>query len=162
MIWKECLIAFFILCLPVKAWALEWKLSSDWDGVKVWQLISDSNITGSLQIHEANKNRDWSQKGKENFFQSLSQRKKKVLALIGVTNWEAKDYQWITQSKHHELRVTGSYYDSTGNKIKFKEIHVFQKEKTLQLLHTRPASLEDGQKYEKDFFSFINKKLVNL
>lgn len=100
-------------------------------------------------------------RGKRTFF-NLSARGRKGLALIGVTNWEAKDYQWITQSKHHELRVTGSYYDSTGNKIKFKEIHVFQKEKTLQLLHTRPASLENGQKYEKDFFSFINKKLVNL
>jgi hypothetical protein len=163
MIGKDYVIAFFILFLPLKVWALEWKLSSDLDGVKVWQLNSDSSVTGSLQIRDTSKRLDWSREGKEKFFKSLSERKKQVLALVGVTNWEAKDYHWTTKDDNsHELRVSGSYYDSAGTHIQFKEVHIFQKGKTLQLLQTRPASLKDGLNYEKDFFSFINKEVVNL
>lgn len=136
-----------------------WTLSSSIDGVKVWQVKSHPDITGSWQERVITKKIDWSTQGKESLFKSLEAQKKKMLSFVGISDWQANRYHWATHPKGHELNIEGQYTDSSGQKITFKEIHIFAADKTIQILHTRPSSQKDGQQYSDEFFEFIQQEI---
>lgn len=152
-------ILLFFINLAQASFASHWMLSSNIDGVKVWQVKSHPDITGSWQEKIISKKIDWSIQGKESHFKSLEVQKKKMLSFVGISDWQAQKYHWSTHPKGHELNIEGQYTDSSGQKITFKEIHIFAAAKTIQILHTRPSSQKDGQQYSDEFFEFIQQEI---
>lgn len=139
----------------------DWNLTSNIDGVKVWMLRSNSDVTGSWQEIVGKKSLDWSIVDQKNYFQSFEAKKKKMLSFVGISKWRADHYKWTKNSQWHELNVKGHYQDSSGQEIAFKEVHLFHPGKTIQILHTRPASLKNGEEFSKQFFSFIKPEVMN-
>lgn len=161
------LIGYFILGLLnisfcyANNFSNQWNLASDIDGVKVWSLKSNSDVTGSWQEVAGKKNLDWSVAGQKGYFQSFEAKKKKMLSFIGISKWKAGHYKWVKKSHWHELNVNGHYQDSSGQEIVFKEVHLFHPDKTIQILHTRPAALKNGEELSKQFFSFVKPEAFN-
>ena len=132
-----------------------WKLSRDTENVKVWQLISNSDVTGSLEIRESKKRVKWADIKSESFFEKLKKKKQKILSFIGIRNWIADSYKWDQESDCYVLEVVGSYVDSKGIKTRFRELHLFYPQKTVQILHTRPSDYKKGKKYSEDIIRYI-------
>lgn len=154
---KSIFVLIIFIFIPVISIAQPsgWKLSRDANGVKVWLLKNNSNVTGSLQRRKTlNKNKLGKIK-QEDFFKRFENKKRRILSLIGVTNWKATKYDWSPGTR--QLSVEGTYTDSSGLNVTFAEIHIFKNGETVQILHTRPTSLSDGSKYEKEIVDYIKK-----
>lgn len=152
-------IFIFILLLPFITLAQPsgWKLARDTNGVKVWLLEKNPDITGSLVIRkEQNKINGLIIKG-DKLFQDFENKKKKMLTYIGVNDWKASNYEWFPDKR--ELFVEGTYRDSYGHLIVFAEIQSFKDEESIQILHTRPLSIIDGKKYEQEILSFMKAQV---
>src|SRR5690606_37208661 len=97
-IYRKAVYSFvFLISLPIWAsssFAERWILSSELDDVKVWQLKSDPDVTGSLQEKKPSRKLDWSKVGTESFFKDFEKDKIKMLSYIGITEWKAEKYQW--------------------------------------------------------------------
>ncbi len=122
-----------------------WKLSRDVNGVKVWQLEKNSDVTGSLEKRKTGKKINWLNIKQKDFFKKLEEKKKKMLSFIGISEWKGK-YKWQPKKEHHELLVNGSYRDWSGQKITFAEVHIYRANETIQILHTRPTATINGDK----------------
>lgn len=161
-VFRRTLYSFvFLISFPLWAsssFGEDWILSSDLDDVKVWQLKTNTDVTGSWQEKKPSKKLDWSKVGTEDFFKDFEKDKIRMLSYIGITEWKAEKYQWKELPSGHELTIEGHYLDSGHKKIAFTEVYLFQKFKTIQILQTRPISV--SAKYAEDFFKYINDQVL--
>lgn len=132
---------------------------SDWsqaemDDTTIWLHKKNTDITGSLQSIKRDGPLDWTNIDKKKFYQDLEERKKRSLSIIGVKNWIASEYKFVTKDGVESLEIKGSYIDPSGVEVVFKELHLFQADETLQLLYTQPSSLSGNKNYEQEFFTF--------
>lgn len=156
------IFSVMISLLSVQLWAStsfdkDWSLTSDSDNVKVWQLNSNPDVTGSWQERSPSKKLDWSKVGSDAFFKALEADKVKMLSFVGISEWKPEQYKWNKHPKGHELKIEGHYLDSQNKKIAFTEVYYFQELKTIQILQTRPFSTSG--KFTDDFFTFIKDQL---
>ena len=148
------ILILFISINVVIASPKGWKLVNETDGFKVWQLSKNPAVTGSSHNVKNEKIINWDQIKSEVFFKKFVKEKKKILSIVGIKDWHAKDYYWHKVKKKYELEVKGTYIDSAGMKVSFKEIHIYGKNSTFQLLHTRPHNIKDGLEFEKQILDY--------
>lgn len=147
------LLSLILASSMVFAMSSDWILS-DMEDSKVWLHKKNSNITGSLQTLTREEPLDWSKIDKRKFYQDLEASKKRSLSIVGVKDWKASQYKFENNEGTERLIIEGSYVDSAGVEVIFKEVHVFRLKETVQLLHTRPKELAQDKTFENDFFSF--------
>lgn len=147
------LFIHFFACPLAFATSSDWILS-DMEDSKVWLHKKNSNITGSLQTLTRDEPLDWSKIDKRKFYQELEASKKRSLSIVGVKDWKASQYKFETLDGNERLVIEGSYIDSAGVEVVFKEVHVFRLKETVQLLHTRPKEFAQNTTFEDDFFNF--------
>jgi hypothetical protein len=135
-----------------------WKLAREANQIKVWLRNTNPEITGTLEIRASKKKIDWSKIQRDSYFKTLEAKKIKLLSFIGITQWHAQETSWREQQGVHYLKITGSYTNSSQEKILFIEEHAFLKDKTVQLLHTRPAELQDQHSEGEAIMSFMRKE----
>ena len=134
-----------------------WKLSHNINNVQVWQLESNSDVTGSLEKSKTKKI-DWSQINTQDFFKSIEKKKKEMLFFIGISEWNAHEYKWTTKNDYYELAVKGTYKDSSGKNISFYELHLYKDREKIQILHTRPTSIPNGDKLSREIVGHLFKQ----
>ena len=134
-----------------------WKLSRDTNNVKVWQLVANPNVTGSIEKRDTEI--DWSTIKKKESLEKFKNRRKKILSLIGVYDWKAYEHKWSFKKDFHQLNINGSYRDSFNKKITFSEVHIFKRNQIIQMLHTRPYHMKDGQKLSQDIMEHMKKNI---
>lgn len=156
------LILFFLLTLSSAFASYDnWQVTSLNDS-KIWQHKTNPNITGTIQKLGRSTVLDWSKINKKTFYQSFEQNKKTGLSFLGVKNWKASSYKWETALEGEKLIIDGSYTDSAGLQVVFKEIHIFQNKNTLQILHTRPLELGQNKKLEEEFLTIAAQEVKSL
>ncbi len=162
MIKRSIFVIIFLISTHAFAQAIgnQWKLSRNENDVKVWQLIKNTDVTGSLQVMEKKQETNWAKISKDTFFKNLEEKKKKTLSLIGVRDWTATNYRWTDTANGPELNISGSYRDSSDTKIEFQEIHLFRKKKTIQILLTKPADYKLEPALSKNFIDAIMLEAV--
>lgn len=116
-----------------------WSLVQDGDRIKVWLHTTNSNVTLTVQTEALSKPVDWTKTTKAQLFQSLEDKKRKLLFLMGIRDWKAEKYNLKKSGEAQELSVSGTYVNSTGEQIAFHEIHIFHSTSTTQALYTQPA-----------------------
>ncbi|MCY4524266.1 MAG: hypothetical protein OXB84_05970 [Halobacteriovoraceae bacterium] len=134
-----------------------WKLLRD-NGIKVWQLKSNSNVSGSLERKKHQKQTNWSKLKKKSYMKKLEEKKKKVLELIGISDWRTDSHKWKKINNSHLLNITGRYTDSSGQKTAFTEIHIYNSNETIKMLYTRPQSIENGEKLSETIIDHMKKE----
>ena len=102
-------LVFF--CLEIQAKPTGWKLARNANGVKVWQLSSNTDVIGSLQQKKRKKKIDWAKVNKQTFFKKIEKKKQEMLAFVEISGWKADKYQWTSQKGFHQLNIEGSYKD---------------------------------------------------
>jgi len=119
----------FLLLLNFHVTGAElWSVVRDTNGVKIWLLNSNPDITASIQ-NASTKFTDLT---------DFEEKRRSTLSLIGVKNWKVSSYQ-----KHPDrLEISGTYLDNRGKEISFTEIHT----KNRQYLFSRPTYLEEKEK----------------
>ena len=150
-------LVFVFYYLPVHAQFPGWKKVQELGDIKVWHLISNTNVTGSLQIKKTKSKMDWSSKNWSEYLKSLEKEKSKVLSLFNISNWKGEKYNWKKKDGYYLLEIEGSYNNHTGTPIAFKEIHLFYPDKTIQVLHTRPIGIQNGERFSKEIIEHIFK-----
>ncbi|MDO9181742.1 MAG: hypothetical protein Q7U04_05010 [Bacteriovorax sp.] len=142
----KILFSFIILfTLNASASLVDWKLSRDVEGLKVWQYTTNSDITGSSETRKVASKTDWSKINGVEFFKSFGDKKKGMLALINITNWKATSFKWTPHVGYYQLNIVGIYTDPFHHEISFVEEHLYYPDHTTQLLHTHPLLIENGE-----------------
>ena len=159
---KLFLVIIFFIFFSINLWALapHWKLISNINGVKNWQLKTNVNVMVSLERRSLNKKIDWSKVNQKSFFKKIENKKKKILKLIGISKWKANLYTWSTQEGSPKLEIQGSYLDSLGNEVSFLEIHVYRRKETIQMLHTYPKGDLKRDEYSRWVMSYLRRELL--
>lgn len=115
-----------------------WQLARQTSDVWIWTIKGNSHITGTLRSQAKVKPTDWQKIKSPEFFKDLTKKKRRILSLIGIIQWEANTYNWKKKKDHHELVIKGSYLNGSGQKVQFTEHHLFFKYATHQILVTAP------------------------
>ncbi len=150
-----------MISLPIIAIPDGWLLTYESKKLKIWLLEKNLNVSATLEIKKQKKQIDWSQVDENSFLKKLEIKKKKMLFFAGIKDWSAKNYQWTHLKTKHELKVDGEYIDSSGERISFLEIYIYENNQSIKILHTRPFNLRDGIKIEAEIIDYIrNNQLV--
>lgn len=154
------ILSFFIISINIHAAPKDWTLTSNIDGTKTWQLISNTDVTGSLANRKTASPIDWNTTNGEDFFKAFEEKKKKMLSIIGIVDWKVTKHSWIKFKNYNQLEITGSYTDSKKQDISFTEQHLYYPDRTLQMLHTHPKELKNAEKYSKDILDIMRSTAV--
>lgn len=148
-----------VLCMNLYASSSDWKLAHQADGVKVWQLSSNPDVTGSFEKRELSSSVDWKNISGPDFFKQFEAKKKNLLTFIGISNWKAESYSWKKNEGYFQLIVNGEYVDSSNQKISFSEEHQYYPHYTTQFLHTRPSAIQNGEALGIDIIYLMKKEI---
>ena len=83
-----------------------------------------------------------------------------MLSYMDISDWKADQYNWTSEKNYYQLKIKGSYVDFLNKKILFNEIHFYYPHKTIQILHTRPSSIKNGEKYATEITDFLKKRIL--
>ncbi len=117
-----------------------WQLSRQTDNVWIWKHKDNSDVIGTLQSMAKVKPINWQKIKSTKFFKNLIKRKKRMLSLIGITDWKEKSHDWKKKKDYHELVIKGSYLNPKRERVQFIEHHLYFKNKTHQILLTFPKN----------------------
>jgi hypothetical protein len=160
----NAVIFMFSICISTsmafgQSFQENWRLVRDEESVKTYLHRSDTNVAGSVQINRRKEPIDWNKVTREDFFKSLEEKKKQLLSLIGVTDWIASDYTWTNRRSINELTVVGTYKDSSGQVVQFRELHLFKERRTVQILYTQSIGAKVTAKTADDFVASVRKSI---
>ena len=143
--------------ITMNAYALlpNWKLTSDVDGLKVWLYTPNSAITGSSENRKLSSKIDWSKIKEQEYFKKFEDQKKGMLSLMGISNWKVFRILWTAHKGHYQLDIEGNYTNSSHQEISFVEQHLYYSDRTIQFLHTRPKSVENGDVFAKEILNYM-------
>ena len=132
-----------------------WKIIHNIDGIELLEHASNKGIKGSWERRKTRKKIDWSRIDGEKFFKKIEKQKKKLLSIVGISNWKAEHYEWKPYNHLYRLRIDGSYTNSTGESITFTEIHFYSPTQTVQILHTRPSAAKNALFRERQIIDYM-------
>lgn len=145
---KIIVMTFFILmftfCDSSLSYAYEvdfkqWELVEGNDNLKVYSHKKEKGYKLSIQLKEV-KFKDWTKASGEKVYDSIIERKKKMLGLLGIKNWQVHSKKWTPQGKISRLEIKGEYTNSRDQKVEFVEVHEFAESEKRQYLFTRISS----------------------
>ena len=155
------IIAIVFSSFPLSASSLEgWKSVRQENQVHVWKLKNNPEVIGTFRSEVTSKPVDWTKIKSEKFFKNFVDEKRKILRLIGITNWKSRKYIWEKKKKHYKLVVDGTYLNSSAQTVKFIEHHLFFKNKTYQMLLINPSKKEIKKEVIHRFFSSVKAMMV--
>jgi len=137
-----------------------WRLTHQADDVWLWQLKGDYDVVGTLRTTMKVRSLNWNKIQLGNYFKKFESDKKRFLSLMGISHWKAKKYKWIKRKKYYELKVQGSYTNSSAENINFIEHHLFLKNHTYQILFTSPKRRKISRKISGHFVNQIKAMVL--
>ena len=148
-----------IISLPVSAQdsPSSWRLVRQSNNVWVWKLAGTREVIGTFQTRIRVRSIDWTKIKSKNFFLKLKREKQKMLSMIGITNWVVRNSQWRKKKDHYELTLIGSYKNAQNKLISFREMHLFYKRKTHQILLSYPSKTPIKRSIASQFISQAKK-----
>ena len=139
-----------------------WNLARQEEGFLLWKLKDDSSVIGTLQSTRRAKSINWDSVDSEKVFKDVADKKREVLALMGVNNWNPSHYSWQKRKGHHELIVEGSYTDHRLKKTRFREHHFFFPREDHQVLVIFPENKKMPKGVIKRFVDRAKRTLATL
>ncbi len=119
----------------------KWSFKSDYGQTKIY--ISENETRLTINFVETEKKK---KEVTKDLIESLKNDKKKMLALMGVTNWKVTSQEIENKKGVSRVILTGSYTDTEGKKTYYKEFHFYSSIKKLQILLINSSK----EKLEKD------------
>ena len=150
---------FFVIVLTVSVpvfaqdYLSSWRLVRQDNNVWVWKLAGTREVIGTFQTKIRAKSIDWTKIKSKSFFLNLKREKQKMLSMIGITNWVVRNSQWRRKKDHYELTLIGSYKNAQNKRISFREVHLFYKRKTHQILLSYPSKTPIKRSIASQFVS---------
>ena len=108
-----------------------WDLKKSYGNVSIFVSKNSTRLTLKFK-----KTKSKEKKITDTLLKELELAKKKMLTLIGVTNWTITDRKVELIKNIINVKLIGSYQDREGEKIYFAEYHFYSFSKNLQLLLT--------------------------
>lgn len=133
-----------------------WKLKNNFTVSKVWQSLTDSNLYVSIEKNKVEDVAAYKNILKDKAsLAKFEEEKKNILGLIGVSKWTASSKEWIKLSGRDFLKLQGTYEDNADETVHFREYHLVEDGKVLQILFTSTkkdsyTSLNDIEQFLKD------------
>ena len=108
-----------------------WSLHRRYDDISIYKSKKGTRLTLSSR---STKTKD--KKFTKAFLEEIKKDKEKMLTMIGVKDWRIATTKVETKDGVTKVRLQGSYYDTTKQRIHFIEYHYYSNDKKLQLLLT--------------------------
>lgn len=132
---------FVILFSLTSSFALEidphvWEQTQD---SKDLQLYRSKEIKGyylSVKKSEV-KNSHWQDADATRIIKEHSKTKVKMLSFLGIKNWKLDSHKWSPSKEESTLELLGTYTNKSGQKVEFKEVHIFNSNFKTQYLYTK-------------------------
>lgn len=149
---------FILLLLTLngsEAFSSDWLLSSHFDDVKIWKnkihkdmrIVTESKIISSSDAFKS----FFSQ----SFLNELKLKKKRILDIMGVSNWESSLESLQKYKSGVLINFSGSYLDKSGAKIYYQERHFYDSKRSIQMLLT--SSHQVSKEWAKKAFEKIEE-----
>lgn len=110
-----------------------WSLKRKIDDISIYQ---SKNLTRLTVNYRSTKLKN--KKFTKDLLNKIKKDKEKMLAMIGVTDWKVDKTDLNKKNGVTNIKLAGSYVDSSQEKIYFVEYHYYSKSKRLQILLTNP------------------------
>ncbi|EQC47227.1 hypothetical protein [Bacteriovorax sp. Seq25_V] len=123
-----------LFCLISLTTYAKWNFKSDYGQTKIYISTDETRLTLNYSETEKKK-KQFSKK----FVDGLKEDKIKMLGLMGVTNWTVTRSEVFKDTKSTRVELEGSYVNSSGEKVFFKEFHFYSDIKKLQILLTNSS-----------------------
>ncbi len=150
----KLLIILSIFLLSLQTLAADLSLVRSSKHKELWKVMA---IKGSYVALSKSKNENaFSLSGldKKGFIEKLENDKKKMLSMMGISNWQVSKRSWKSNKSKKVLSLYGSYKDRNGNLVNFIEKHHYSKKMTHQALLT--IVNKDALSFEKSLNSKLN------
>lgn len=117
----------------------KWQLVEGGENLKVYSHKKEKGHKLSIQLKEA-KFKRWDKVPAEEIYKKTISKKKKMLNLLGIKNWQVKEKSWRPSEDVSILEIRGDYINSRKQKVDFVEIHEFTRGEKRQYLFTKILS----------------------
>ena len=160
LIYSICFIGY------IEAKESKLTLSDNWqfvrksDQVSTWKLKAHPQTIAVFQSNNITEEINWEQIDPDTFFQKTKEHKQQMLDMIGISEWEATNYQWHKKNNHFELAIQGSYKNSSKEMVFFSELHLFSKKITHQILIASSNKNQMNKEDIQHFFSRVTQYLI--
>lgn len=139
-------LLFFSMPLICQA---NWSLKKEYRDTSIYVSPDSTRLTLNFKSMQKPIELD---KVNSSLIQETTKDKKKMLAIIGITNWIIKDSRVERKKKKGNVvfevlvRLSGHYNDPNGELVHFTEYHYYRSKNKLQMLLTNP----NKNKLQKD------------
>ena len=137
--------------------ANQWIESTDTGYTKTWKLKGFKGVYISRTIKEIDAYDMLSTLKKGKYIKEFDREKRKMLKIIGVSDWKTSQRRWLKIKGLDILEVSGTYIDSFKKRVLFIENHIFTRGRVIRFLYIRPFKTKVPS---KDYRNFLNKQLV--
>ena len=134
-------LKILILSCTISSSFASWKFHNQYDKTFIYKAPLGSRLVVEGKM-TATKKKKFTKK----FLIEIEKKKEKMLAIIGVTNWQVSKRNIIRHKDYVELNFSGSYRNRKGENIFFVENHYYKPRSKIQFLITN----SNKEKLEKD------------
>lgn len=135
---KFLTITLLFTCLPLMA---KWGFHKQYDSTSIYKAPLGSRLVVESKM-TATKDKKFS----KSFLKGVEEKKAKMLAIIGVTNWQVSERDIKNHKDFVELTFSGSYLNRKGEQVFFHENHFYKNKSKIQFRVTN----KDLNKLKKD------------
>ena len=139
-----------------------WNPVREFNGVSTYTLSDDRETVGIFYTQSLEKSLSWQEARSKKFFDQVNTNKKEILSAMGITNWKMSFQKWKKKKGYLEWNVKGSYNNSSGELIYFKENHLYFSDRVQQVLMTSSGkAFFEGRENER-FIKLAQKEMVRV
>ena len=139
-----------------------WKVVRKMNGVSTYALLNNRSTLGVFHSQALEKPLSWKEARSKEFFEQVKESKKKVLGLMKITNWEVSSQEWKRRRGYLEWNLEGSYNNSSGERVYFKENHLYFPDKLHQILLTSDEEGFFKTTKDEDFIKVAQRELIRV
>ena len=139
-----------------------WKVVRKMNGVSTYALLNDRSTLGVFHTQSLEKPLSWKEARSKEFFEQVKESKKKVLGLMKITNWEVSSQEWKRRRGYLEWNLEGSYNNSSGERVYFKENHLYFPDKLHQILLTSDEEGFFKTRKDEEFIKTAQRELIRV
>ena len=139
-----------------------WKAVRQMNGVSTYVLLNNRSTVGVFHTKALEKPLSWKEVRSKKFFEQFKENKRRFLSVMKISNWEVSSQRWKRRKGYLEWNLEGSYNNSSGKKVYFKENHLYFPSKLHQVLITSNEQRFFETTKDEDFIKVAQRELIRI
>lgn len=146
--------------VPTHNLGSEWKPVREVEGVFTYTLKSNSDTIGVFHTQDLSKPLSFEEAKSKKFMEEVTKNKKKMLAVMGITDWTMTRQKLTNRKGHLKWSIEGHYKNSSGEQVFFNEVHLYFPRQLHQILVTSSEAGFFKNRGSKEFIKSATGVLI--